>query len=122
MSYFSMILESLLFLILVTVLVLVISALPLYAGMSMLGGKASFIKVILVNLFSGVILALLQWVLGPPAWLTFIILIYFYHEFLKLKWWKAIVLWLVQGVIAFILVYLLIFFGLTATIGISALL
>lgn len=75
-------------------LLIIISTLPLYLAVSLLGGKASVIKVFLVN----IVVILLGFVIGklfPYAnIITFLLLIWIYHEVFRLKWLKAFLAWL----------------------------
>ena len=81
------------------ILVLVMSSLPLYFAVKFLGGKATILKVIFVNLIVGVI----SGVLAIPL-LGFILLLFIYKKFFELSWLKAFLASILQFVVAAILV------------------
>ena len=81
------------------VLLLVISSLPLYFAVKFLGGKATILKVIFVNLFVGIV----SGVLSIPL-LGFILLLFIYKKFFELSWLKAFFALILQFVVAVILV------------------
>ena len=81
------------------VLLLVVSSLPLYFAVKFLGGKATILKVILVNLIVGLVSGLLSIPL-----LGFILLLFIYKKFFELSWLNAFFAWILQFVIAVILV------------------
>ena len=85
------------------VLLLVISSLPLYFAVKFLGGKATILKVIFVNLFVGII----SGVLSIPL-LGFILLLFIYKKFFELSWLNAFFAWILQFVVAVILVVIVI--------------
>ncbi|MAE13036.1 hypothetical protein CMO92_00585 [Candidatus Woesearchaeota archaeon] len=94
--------------ILILALILFISALPLYLAVTLLGGKATIIKVLIVEFITTIALIILQFIL--PKWgfiVGFLLLLYIYREMFRLKWWKTILAWLLKGVIVFLLILLL---------------
>jgi len=113
-------------LVIVVFVILMIAALPLYFAVQLLGGKATISKVILVNIYTVIIFAILEFVfnlfgLGNLSIVSFILLIYFYHSFFKLGWIKALIVWFLQIIVAVILLYLMIALGIAAMIGVSLL-
>jgi hypothetical protein len=101
------------------ILAFVISALPLYLAVKLLGGKTTILNTIFVNLISGLaVFAVNYFFKAGVAIVAFIIVIWIYHEFFRLKWIKAFVAWLLQFV--FIAIFYLMgiaLFGITAAIS-----
>lgn len=98
-------------------LALTIAALPLHFTVKILGGRTHMLKSIFANILIGAVVAIcfvLFWYASIIAFLAAIIL---YREIFRLKWWKAILAWFMQGFVAFML--FLIFSGL---LGLSLLL
>ncbi|MCK4551171.1 MAG: hypothetical protein KAT91_04405 [Candidatus Aenigmarchaeota archaeon] len=81
------------------ILISIISALPLYFAVKFLGGKATIIKVILVNIVVG----LLGFLLNIPL-IGFILLLLIYKELFELSWVRAFLAWVLQFVVAVILI------------------
>ncbi|HLC96491.1 MAG TPA: hypothetical protein VJH97_04170 [Candidatus Nanoarchaeia archaeon] len=84
----------------ITVLIFILSALPLYFAVKLLGGKSSLIKATLVTVISGILVSAIQAAFG--LWgvlISFAALIWIYHEIFRLKWFKALLVWLIQGII-----------------------
>ncbi len=100
------------------ILVFILAAIPLYFAVEFLGGKVTFLNVLLVNLITGVLYAVLRsWSFFFGGVLAFILMIWIYHEVFRLKWFKAFLAWLLQFVFI-ALFYLLLFlvgllFGIT---------
>jgi len=100
--------------ILVFILLLVISALPLYLAVKILGGKASILKTIVVNILVGAVVWVINYLLN--AWasiVAFILVIWIYREMFRLKWIKAFLAWILQFIIMAVLVFLVGLFGLS---------
>jgi len=99
----------------VWVILLLISAIPLHLAVWILGGKSSVLKALFVNLIIGLLTAVLFAVLGVfgkiVAILVLILTIWIYREAFRLKWWKALVVWLIQMVIFWLMSIVLGFFG-----------
>ncbi len=81
------------------ILISIISALPLYFAVKFLGGKATILKVILVNIAVG----LLGFLLNIPI-IGFILLLLIYKEMFELSWFRAFLAWILQFVVAVILI------------------
>jgi len=115
-----MALSALLTTLLVIVLVFVISALPLYFAVKFLGGKTTLLKTVLVSLLTGIIASAIRSQFRLGVLIAFLVLVWIYREFFKLKWWKAFIVWFVQ--LVFIALFYFIAVVLLATlIGISIL-
>jgi hypothetical protein len=100
------------FRILLTILIFLISAIPLNIAVKFLGGKTNLIKTALISLIAGIVVGFIQdkfRVYGSI--IAFIILIWIYHESFRLKWLKAIIAWLLQFVIIAIFYFILILLG-----------
>jgi hypothetical protein len=92
--------------VLIIVVAFLIAALPLYFTVKILGGKTGLLKTVLVNILVGVAVALIYTYLPFATLIAFIATIWLYREFFRLKWWKALVAWFMQGFVAFLLVLL----------------
>ena len=99
-------------------IVFLITTLPLYFAVNMLGGKTGIIKTFLVVLVSGILMTVIREFFTTWGWIiAFIFLIWFYHELFRLKWWKALVAWLLQFVFLFmILAIIALITGITAVL------
>ncbi|MBW6451434.1 MAG: hypothetical protein K0B02_01775 [DPANN group archaeon] len=97
-------------------IVLIISAIPLYFSIKLLGGQASFLKVILVNLAAGLILSVFELILGVGGILGFVILIFIYKEMFDMTYIGAFLAWLLQFIIALILILIFIVIGISVII------
>ena len=91
---------------------IIISCLPLYFAVLFLGGDASILKVFLTNVGIGVITAILVNFYGFGGLVVLIFVIFIYSVVFNMGFIKAFFAWLLQYVIAFLLVLLAIFFGL----------
>jgi hypothetical protein len=101
--------------ILIFVLVLLVWSLPLFITVKLLGGKTSLLKALGVNILIGILAFAVSTFLNFWAGIViFILTLLVYRKFFRLKWWKAIVVWLLQGVVAIILVLLFVALGLGA--------
>jgi len=99
--------------------IFLISALPLYFAVVLLGGKESWLKTAFISLISGLIVAVIELVFRTWGWLiAFVVLIWIYHEAFRLKWWKAVVVWFLQGVFI-VLFYIVLVLLLGSLLGIS---
>ncbi len=81
-------------------LIVLLSAVPLYIAVRLLGSRVSFLKVILVNAIVAIITSYLSARKGIFAgFLAFILTIFIYREMFRLKWLKAFFAWLLQLII-----------------------
>lgn len=78
---------------------LIISALPLYFAVKILGGEASVFKVLFVNLIAGIV-----GIVVNSHLVTFLLLIFVYKLMFRLSWIAAFFAWMLQFVIALLLV------------------
>ncbi len=92
----------------IDIVAFIIAAIPLYFAVEFLGGKTTFLNVLLVNLIAGVLFAIFgnRFLFGTL--LAFFLLIWIYHEVFRLKWYKAVLAWMLQFVFI-ALFYLLLF-------------
>ena len=98
--------------IILDILIFILAAIPLYFAVDFLGGKTSFLNVVLVNLVTGVLYAVLRsWSFFFGGILAFILMLWIYHEVFRLKWLKAFFAWLLQFVFMALFYLLLFFFG-----------
>jgi hypothetical protein len=100
--------------ILIIVGAFIISALPLYMAVKMLGGRATILKTILVNILCSVIIGVIYLVLPFASIIAFIALLWIYHEMFRLKWFKAFLAWIISIVITFLFILIFaILFGIS---------
>ena len=104
-------------LLLAIILIIVISALPLYFSVKLVGGRTTIFQALLINLFASFVVAFISVVFPFGALLSFIILIWIYHEFFKIKWVKALFVWLCQIIVIFFLSLLFTILGFASVIG-----
>jgi len=92
--------------ILLTILIFIISSIPLNIAVKILGGRTNLLKTALISLIAGIIIGFI-----PYAIIGFIILIWIYHEVFRLKWFKAFFAWLLQFIIIGIFYFILALLG-----------
>jgi len=99
----------------VLIIIFLISALPLYFAVTILNGKTTLFKTAVVTLISGIIVSIINLIFRTwGALIAFVVLIWIYHEVFRLKWHKAVLVWLIH--LAFIVVFNFIF-GFIATVS-----
>jgi hypothetical protein len=103
--------DALIISILVIILLFVISALPLYLAVKVLGGKTNIIKTILVMIVAGILTAIITAIFPFGGIIAFILLIWIYHEMFRLKWIKALIAWVLQLIFIFLLGALFVILG-----------
>ena len=90
------------------VLLLLITAIPLYLAVRLLGGKASIISAMLVNIVTGILTAALRSQYGLLGMiLGFFFALWIYREVFRLIWIKAFLVFILQAVIVFLAIILL---------------
>ncbi len=97
----------------VWILISAISAIPLNLAVKALGGKSSWLKAILVNL----ILDIINIFLSPQIRfgyiiISFILKLFIYKLMFRIGWLKALLAWILQYIIAVLLIVLLAAIGL----------
>ena len=92
-------------------IVIIVSTIPLYLSVLILGGKTCFIKALYVMIVSAIITTLISYFLPFGALITFFILIWVYHEFFFIGWIRSVVLWLFQIVFIILISIILSLFG-----------
>lgn len=98
----------------IIILSFVISALPLFFSVTMLGARTNIFRVIGVNVVVGLVVAGVYLLLPFASLIAVIATIFLYREFFRIKWWKALLAWFLQSFIAFLLVLILVaVFGLS---------
>ncbi len=93
-----------LYLLLIPLAVFLLSALPLYFSVKVMGGKTGLLKIIIVN----IIVALVAFAIKMQfdTWggvIAFILMILIYKYMFKIGWIRAILVWLLQFVFAVII-------------------
>ena len=97
----------------ITLLLFILLALPLYFAIKLVNGKANIFKIILVNIVSAIIfvtLASIASILGMVV--AFMIMGWLYYEIFKIKVWKVPFVFLLHFLILFLflLIFLLLFY------------
>lgn len=103
--------------IIIAILIFLISGIPLFISVHLLGGKTSILRAAIVLFLGGLVFGFLSELAIPLAsLLAFVTLIWVYRELFRLKWWKAFVVWFLQFLVLYIII---VFFGLIGlgTIG-----
>lgn len=104
--------------VLITILGLLIAAIPLYLTIGLLGGRRSIFIVVAVNLLTGFLFLALRD--SYPFWgliIGFLLSVWIYREIFRLKWWKALLAFFLQFVI--LVIFWLVIGALLATAGIA---
>ena len=92
---------------LIIILAFIISALPLYMAVKLLGGKTSIFKTILVNLAISVVVGIIYLLLPYASLIAFIAILWIYREMFRLRWFKAFLAWVIQITLTFVLILIL---------------
>jgi hypothetical protein len=103
-----------------TFLGLIILAIPLYLTVGLLGGKRSLLNVVLVNLLTGFLFVAIH--AQYPFWglfIAFFLSLWLYREIFRLRWWKALIAYVLQFVLLF--VFTIILAAIFAAIGLTGL-
>jgi hypothetical protein len=106
--------ENLLMTIILGLVVIVVSALPLHLAVGMLGGRSSILRAFIVMIVTAVGTIIVNFFL--PVWGIFVswfLLIWVFRESFRLKWFKAILAWILWIVFIFLFSLLLGVFGLS---------
>ena len=91
----------------ILLLVLIITSLPLYFSVKLLGGKTTLFIAMMVNLASGVLFFLISKTLPYGMIIGFVVLLFVYGLSFRLGWIRALLVWLMQSVLLFIFVVVL---------------
>ncbi|MBR9690943.1 hypothetical protein GOV08_04635 [Candidatus Woesearchaeota archaeon] len=96
--------------VLIFLLAMIISALPLYFAVKLFGGKATILKVLFVNLIAGIVIGSIKLAIGLfGGLLAFIVLLLIYKYMFGLGFLRAFFVWIMQFVIAAILLIIAMF-------------
>lgn len=95
---------TLIYIILIIILLAIISALPLYISVNLLGGEATIFRVLLTNSVVAILLSLLVRRLGLGLIALFLLTIVAYKFIFKLTFLKALFAWVLQYIVVVILV------------------
>jgi hypothetical protein len=82
---------------LITLVIFVISALPLHRAVRWMKGKTTFLKTLGVMIIAGIVVGILTSIL--PFWsglIAFVVLIWIYQKAFRLKWYRAFGVWLLH--------------------------
>lgn len=104
--------------ILITILAFLISGIPLFIAVNLLGGKTGILKTAIVLFLSGLIVAAVQSYVDTLGGLVaFIVMIFLYKEAFRLGWLGAFFAWLLQFVILAIIAIIFLVFGISWLAG-----
>jgi hypothetical protein len=106
--------NTILWTILITLVIIIISALPLHLAVVFLNGRTSILRTFLVMLVVGVLSSVVISFL--PFWgvfIAWILLIWIFHEMFRLKWVKAVIAWVLWLIFIIIMGWILSVFGLS---------
>lgn len=94
-------------------IVILLTALPLYIAVHLLGGRASIWTVLKANIFVGLLGVGLQ-MMGIPGFLAFIAGLFIYRSMFDMGFFRTLIAVLLQGVVAVALVLVaMMLFGLS---------
>ena len=97
--------------ILLVALLLLLSSLPLYFAVTLIGGKAGVLKILFMNFLMVIVYLGLNLFLNFFVGLaSFIILLFMYKYFFEIGFLRALAAWFLQGVIALVLIWLFVGF------------
>lgn len=102
-------------LIIIVFLTLIVSTLPLYFAVKILGGKTSFLKTLLIMIIASIVTTLITAFFPFGSFIAFIILIFIYREAFRLKWIKAFFAWLLQLLFVALISILLLILGVSVS-------
>jgi hypothetical protein len=102
------------FAMIVIVLVFIITAIPLNIAVHLLGGNSNLLKTAFVNLIVGLIGAVIYGFLPFGGLLAFIALLFIYKMMFGLSFLRAFLAWGLQFIIAGLIFWALIAFGVLA--------
>ena len=85
--------------ILLLFILFLIASLPLYLAVKLLGGKTGILKAIFVNILAAIVVTIAQSLVSWGNILGLVLLIWMYREFFRLKWIKALLVWILQIII-----------------------
>jgi hypothetical protein len=89
--------------IITTLVLFVLSALPLHKAVRIMKGKTKFPKTMFIVIISGIVISLINSIISVwGGFVAFILLLWIYHKSFKLKWWKAFMVWTLH--LAFVIV------------------
>jgi hypothetical protein len=93
--------------ILVLILIFLVAALPLHFAVRLLGGRTTWLKSAGVNLLVGIITSLVHEFFPLLGFIIgFVLMLIIYRLLFRLRWWKTIVVWLLQAVFVALFVLL----------------
>lgn len=86
--------------ILVTVIIFILSSLPLYFAVKLLGGNTNLLKTALVALIAGIVVAVIESFFSIWGGLiAFMLLLFIYKGMFGIGWLRAFLVWVIQLVI-----------------------
>ncbi len=98
-------------------IIIILSALPLYFAVKILGGKTSLLKVIIVNFIAALVTPIIKsWIGIFGGVVAFIALLFIYKVMFRLGWVRALIAWAGQFIIVMGLVALDALFGISMLI------
>lgn len=103
--------EALIYTLIIFLVIFLITTLPLYFSVKLMGGRTTLIKTFFVMLLGAVINLVVYAFLPFATIISFILLIWLYREFFRLKWLKAFLVWIIQLVLIALFGFILAFAG-----------
>ena len=101
----------------VLLLIIVISTLPLYFTVKLLGGKTTILKTLLVMVVLGLLSIVINLLFSDLATLIFFLLmVWIFHEVFRLKWLKAFFVWIIWFIFVLIFGFIATLFGISILI------
>lgn len=101
--------------ILVFAIVFLIASLPLHFSVTFLGGESSILKAMVTNVLIGIIGAgIYAYIPKFAGILYFIAMLFIYKSMFSVGWIRSLLVWVLQGIIAIILLMLFMFLGVLA--------
>ncbi len=101
--------------ILIFVIVFLIASLPLHISVNILGGDSTILKAMVTNAVIGLVGGVIYLFIPRFAGIVyFIAILLVYKLMFNIGWIRAVLVWVLQVVIAFLLIMLLMFLGVAA--------
>ena len=98
--------------ILIFVIVFLIASLPLHISVNLLGGESTILKAMITNAVIGLVGGAIYLFVPRFAGIVyFIAILFIYKSMFSIGWIRAVLVWVLQVVIAFLLIMLLMFLG-----------
>lgn len=102
-----MAIETIFLTIIIMLLIIVLSSLPLYFSVKLLGGRTSILKTFFVMLIVGVLTIFIQATFSYYGTIiAWFLLIWIFREMFRLKWIKAIIAWVLWVIFTMFFIFI----------------